>query len=300
MKKFLFLFVAFFTLTLAANASSKFTGEQKITMNAATTMAGGALALTSGKSAVAHMRQLESEANKYLSNYGGNDDDYDDDDYDDYSEYSGYSGANDDFLDFGGEHTNLLAAVEGHNYTVTIVNAKAAARTIYFMPSCKNRTKDNALTTGTMTDGTFAAIDDVAETNITVTSDTFGTVDFLRRFIENNPTYVKAFQVQSSTAAGLQQCRFAIEEVSPFKQLQARILKPTMHVDPYMTNDKIINIPAGFDMNDQCIVKLTIAASTTLTITVVCGAILNGAGALQNKRGKALRTASTKAVSKRR
>jgi hypothetical protein len=278
MKKFLFLslFLIFAGSTLC-QASSKISGEQKATMTAATTtlMAGGA---------VATMRQLEAEANDHLSNYSGDDD---------YEGYSGYTGANDDFLDFGGEPGNLMAAVEGHNYTVTIVNAKNAARTIYFMPSCKYRTKDNALTVGTLTDGTFAAIDDVAETNITATSDTYGSVDFLRRFIENNPTNVKAFQIQSSTAAGIQQCRFSIEEVSPFRQLPARILKPTMYQDQNMFNDKVINIPAGFDLNDQCVVKLTIAASTTLTITVVCGAILNGAGALQNKRAKAHRSAGS-------
>lgn len=256
------------TVLLATNVS-KVKAETKMKLNASTTM------LAAGSAAV--MRRMEQEANQELSNY-------DDDDYDDYDEYEN----DDDFLDFAGEHRNLLSAVEGHNYTFVIVNAKAGALDFYLNPSQKYKTKDGALSKGSLTDGTFAAINDAgSDTSLTCTSDQYGSVDFLRRFIENNPTYVKAFQIQSSTAAGIQQCKITVEEVSPFRQLPARTLKPTMYQDQNMFNDKVINIPAGFDLNDQCSVKMTIAASTTLTVTIVCGAVLNGAGALRNKRTKA-------------
>lgn len=271
MKKFVFLFIAMLTFSIASQASSKISGETKMNITGYTTaIAGGA---------VAAMRKIEQEAVGNFSNMDG------DDDYDDYTEYNG--DASDDFLDFGGEHSNLMAAVEGHNFTFTIANAKNAPRTIYFMPSTKNKTAagDNAV--GTLTEGVFAAIDDVAETNITASGDSYGTIDFIRRFVENNPTYVKAFQLASNTSAGISQCRISVEQVSPFRQLQARILKPTMYQDQNMFNDKVINIPAGFDLNDQCCVKLTIAAATTLTVTVVCGAVLNSASALQTKRKKA-------------
>jgi hypothetical protein len=242
-------------------------------------------ATTLAMAGMASMRKLEQEANDHLSNYGG------EDDVNNYDEYSGYTGVNDDFLDFGGEAANLLSAVEGHNYTFTIVNAKSSTLDFYFNPSLRNRNSDNTLAKGTIREGVFAAINDAGtDTSLTGTGDSYGTLDFLRRFVEKNPTYVKAFQIQSTTATGIAQMVVSVQEVSPFKQLQARQLKPTMYQDQNMFNDKVINIPAGFDLNDQCEVRMKIAGATTLTITVICGAILNQAVALQNKRAKSLRT----------
>lgn len=279
MKKFLFLAAAFLTFSIGAQASSKISGTTKMNLAGASTLAVGM--------GVASMRKLEEEANSHLSNFGGQDPD----DLNDYDEYSGYTGVNDDFLDFGGENASLLSSVEGHNYTFTVVNAKSSALEFYLNPSQKNKNSDNTLVKGTLREGVFAAINDAgSDTSLTATGDSYGTLDFLRRFIENNPTYVKAFQIQSSTSAGVAQCLITIQEVSPFRQISARQLKPTMYQDQNMFNDKVINIPAGFDLNDQCEVKMKIAAATTLTVTIVCGAILNGAVALQNKRGKANRT----------
>jgi len=269
-RKTIFSIIGAFLLTvvLATNLSNA-KAETKMKLNASTTLMAA--------SSAAVMRRMEQEANNELSNY-------DDDDYDDYDEFEN----DDDFLDFAGEHRNLLSAVEGHNYTFVLANAKTSALTFYLNPSQKNKSKDGELIRGTLTDGTFAAIDDAgSDTSLTCTSDQYGSIDFLRRFIENNPTYVKAFQISSTTATGIQQCKITVEEVSPFRQLAARTLKPTMYQDQNMFNDKTLNIPAGFDLNDQCCVKMTIAASTTLTVTMVCGAVLNGAGALRNKRVKA-------------
>lgn len=274
MKKILIALVALMTFSIGAMAQSKTTTEQKFSLMSSTLLAGGALA---------SMRKLEAEAHNHLSNYDG--DEYDGDEYDGFA---GYTGINDDFLDFGGENATLLSAVEGHNYTFTITNAKSSAVTFYLNPSSKNRNQDGTLAKGTLREGNFAAIDDInADASLTATGDTYGTIDFLRRFIEKNPTYVKAFQIQSTSANGVAQMLISIQEVSPFKNLMARQLKPTMYQDQHMFNDKVINIPAGFDLNDQIEVKMKIAAATTLTITIVCGAILNPAVALQNKRLRA-------------
>lgn len=195
--------VLLLTLSSFANLSNA-SAETKIKLNATST-----LMAVSGAAA---MRRMEQEAYNELSNF-------DDDDYDDYDEFEN----DDDFLDFAGEHRDLLSAVEGHNYTFVLANAKASALTFYINPSQKYKTKDGALIKGTLTDGSFAAIDDTgSDSSLVCTSDQYGSWDFLRRFIENNPTYVKAFQISSTTATGIQQCKITVEEVSPFRQLAAR------------------------------------------------------------------------------
>jgi hypothetical protein len=164
------------------------------------------------------------------------------------------------------------------SYVMTLVNAAAATRTCYITPGYYPDT-------GTVIDGSFNDINGNA--GLTGSGSPKG-VKYFHAFLEEVPTICNGLKIQSTDATQVTQ-QLTIENLSPFRNLEDKILDLGSFTDEHSFNDKIVSVPTpGLVMGAQTRIKLPVVASSTCTVTFWVGAMLNNSKALQQKAGRAL------------
>jgi hypothetical protein len=218
-------------------------------------------------------RQLSEYAHEHLSSFDGFE-----------GENDFYTGIGDPMLDFGGDNRSFANVMdEGRIFIMTLTNTVTTAnRTAYLIPGitwAPGRTAN-----GFIADGTF---NDVAGNAGLTAAGAPGTITDFLAFIKDNPTQVNAIRVESSNSLQIGQ-QIVIEELSPFRTLQNRLITLASFQDENTYRDKIVTVPTpGLILSGQCRMTLpivyTASSNTTTTITFFCGAVTNQAQYLKNK-----------------
>lgn len=274
MKK-IFLTLAIIAIsTVATFASSKSAAVAGKGAAATTVAMAGAFGLARRN----NMEALEQEAMSNLSNFNGYESDYD--------------GYDDDMLDFNGENSFQNEAASGRVFTFTITNTGDAEERFYISGGYKYKNQDDTIATGVMKDGAFKAIG--RSTNTLTAASSPVSVDEFRRFIELNPTRVLAFKLGVSDESQIESMVLEVEKLSPFRKMGTDQIRPSVYRTEGVFQNKIITVPVGFDLNNQIAISANILPGKSVTFTVVCGAILNTAQALENKRNRATKSLRSK------
>lgn len=232
-----------------------------------------------------NIEQLEQEAAARLSSFEG-----------EYEGYEGYDGYNDPFVDFAGiEDTFASEISSGRLFTMTIVNANASTRYAYLCPGYGYdpnninlgvdfaSTSRKPLPVGVVNDGAF--LDANGDSGLTGSGSPKTIQQFLR-FIQYNPLRVLGFKIQSTVTTQIQQV-MTVQAQSPFRTLESQNITLGSYQDENTYQNNIVTVPEVLDFNDQNQILLPIVGSSTLTITLFGGAILNTASALNKKAAKA-------------
>ncbi len=151
---------------------------------------------------------------------------------------------------------------------------------------------------GYLMDGkTFAVGETISAsaTNFLTCSSTSSTIQDFFAFIRSNPTNLIGMRISDNSQDDTQiAMSLEVTPKSPFKTLQSTPLYPSTNTDQnsYQKNVVMFNT-AGIVLSDQTAIKYRIAprlaenSPRTVNLTMICGAVLNPAKALEKKTAKA-------------
>lgn len=207
---------------------------------------------------------------------------------DNFSSFEGeslYTGEGDQWLDFGGpnnsfatEHmANRVFVVNINNQLNTTENVVLFAGYTWFPGATGNNW---------LTDGVIKTVD----TKTLSASGSPKTIKELLSFIMKNPTNLNAMRISSSDATQIQQ-QMVYRELSPFKDLQSRIIDLGTYTNENTYRDKIVTVPTpNMIVSSEMDLTIPIMANSTCSITFFFGGVLSQSIALKNKRSKASST----------
>lgn len=218
--------------------------------------------------------ELENIARKNLSNFEG------EENYEGVDEFEGDDAfEGDDFVQYDGIN---LAKSGGKTYTINIVNANAAARTVVLSPGI------SGTTVGLMKTGAFT--DKAAAVGLSG-SGSPQPLEILTEFTRRNALRINTIQITSSDPSQILQ-QMLVQQETPFGVMESKIINLAAHVSPSDTKDKMVIVPAkdyALQFDDQTRVELLIPGLASTVITLYTGPILNNAGALAKKVNRAMR-----------
>lgn len=237
----------------------------------------------SGK--ILSLAEIESIARENLSNFEG--EQYEGEQYEGESyEGESYEGVDafggDDFVQYDGIN---LAKNGGQTFTFTVANANAATRTVALCGGI-DRNFVGLVKTG--------AFNDVNNAAGLTGSGQPKAIEVFTEFVRNNPLRISTIQIASTDAAQTYQT-MVMKMDSPFRDLESKNIPLQAHVSPGDFKDKLVIVPAhqyGIQFDNQTVLLLPIPGSSTATITIYVGPILNASGALANKYSKAVKRVS--------
>ncbi len=214
------------------------------------------------------LQAIQRAADSDISNYDGRNS----------PEY--YTGFGDDFVDFDGQGLDFARAVQAKRIiNFTIVNASTTVtRTVLLFPSYF----PDLTNAQTLTDG--------ASGNITGSA-TPASIAHMQAWVMLNPTQVLAMKIVTNQTNQLAQTLY-LRRKSPFKTLTTDYIPLNAFTSEVNNNDKMVTVQSPFQLDNQTEIALDIVPSSTTTITLFCGAVLNTAAALNNKFKKAATTAA--------
>lgn len=137
-------------------------------------------------------------------------------------------------------------------------------------------------------------------TDILTCSGSPSTIQDFYSFIKSNPTNLLGMKIADNSSDSTQIAQpLQIVPRSPFKTLQSTPLYPSTQLtqDSFQQNVCLFNTN-GIVLSDQTAIEYTIAPKLAsgprvVNITMICGAVLNTAKALENKTSKAVNNAAT-------
>ena len=150
---------------------------------------------------------------------------------------------------------------------------------------------------GFVVDGAFPAINDSDVLNPSLNG--LGNPKHIRdffAFINYNPTNLMQLRISSSIDDDIQtNYTLEVEEQSPFRSLSSKVLHPSTYIGQDSNQKSIVKFDTpGIILSNQTRIKYTIGAAESeskqriVTITFVCGGVLNTAASLEKKRDKAM------------
>lgn len=190
-----------------------------------------------------------------------------------------YTGEGDEWLDFGGPNQSFASEKSaGRVFVVNITNALSTTETVVFFPGytwTPGASGNNFLVDG--------AIKTVGDKSITAAGSP-KTIKELLSFIMKNPTNLAGIRISSSDATQIQQ-QMVYKELSPFKDLQSRIIDLGTFTNEDTYRDKMVTVPTpGIIASSEVELSIPIVANSTCSITFFFGAVLSASIALKNKR----------------
>lgn len=218
--------------------------------------------------------ELEQYGNSYFSSFEGED---------------LYTGADDDMLDFGGKGRSFASEADAQRiFVVNITSTLNHTQKVRIFPGYTWKPGDVGVIddAAILNDGTFFTD---ASGNLSASGSPKTIKEFLA-FIMKNPTNLAGMRIGSTNTAQIQQ-QLTYRELSPFKDLQSRIIDLGAYTDENTYRDNMVTVPTpdlilSSDMN----LDIPILANSTTTITFFCGGVLSQSVALKNKRERAAST----------
>lgn len=207
---------------------------------------------------------------------------------DNFSSFEGesyYTGEGDQWLDFGGPNTSFATEHSaGRVFLVNIKNDLTTTENVILFPGYTwypGATGNNWLL-----DGAIKTVD----TKTLSATGSPKTIKELLSFIMKNPTNLNAIRISSSDATQVQQ-QMVYKELSPFKDLQSRIIDLGTFTNENTYRDKIVTVPTpGIIASSEVELSIPIIAGSTCSITFFFGGVLSSSVAMKNKRSQAAST----------
>ena len=207
---------------------------------------------------------------------------------DNFSSFEGesyYTGEGDQWLDFGGPNTSFATEHSaGRVFLVNIKNDLNTTENVILFPGYTwypGATGNNWLI-----DGAIKTVD----TKTLSATGSPKTIKELLSFIMKNPTNLNAIRISSSDATQVQQ-QMVYKELSPFKDLQSRIIDLGTFTNENTYRDKIVTVPTpGIIASNEVELSIPIIAGSTCSITFFFGGVLSASVAMKNKRSQAAST----------
>jgi len=127
------------------------------------------------------------------------------------------------------------------------------------------------------------------------------TIEEFFAFMAQNPINLLGLKIQSNGDDGVQIAnQLQVLTQSPFRDLSSKILNPSTYLDQNsFQKDTVLFNTAGLTLGNQTQLKYRISPAVseevarTLSITFICGAVLNSSSALAKKQSKAIRNFGT-------
>jgi hypothetical protein len=196
-----------------------------------------------------------------------------------------YTGKGDAFLDFKGNGVDFGSELNLDKvFAFTITNASAAAQVVLLNPSYSPSVLARVIKTGAIA-YTSGATDLTAQGSPT-------TVEEFLAFIKANPTVVVKTMIKSNNSDQLAKA-LIFSKKSPFKLPDSDRINLSSFLSEFASNDKLATVKREYQLDDQTELSLEIppavaGVSTVTTITFYCGASLNTANALTQKKAQAM------------
>lgn len=189
----------------------------------------------------------------------------------DGGDHVAYTGQDDDILTIEGDIQNFAAeGDENMQFTFTLTNAATATRTALLWAGYL---KGNAtLAAGQMTDGAFN--DTGGNAGLTGSSNEDKTIEELKAYLEHTPHRVIGLKVSSTTTANINNT-LTVQELSPFRQLQSKAIRPQMYQDQNVQQLGIIQMPVNTQFDNYHKFSYPVLASSAVTVTLFFGAGVN-------------------------
>lgn len=159
----------------------------------------------------------------------------------------------------------------------------------------------NIVSRGYLMDGISYAIDAlIGSQNYVTVAGSPSTVQDFYSFVKSNPTNLLGMRISDNSNDSTQIAQvLQVVPKSPFKTLQSTPLYPSTQLtqDSFQQNVCLFDTN-GIVLSDQTGIEYTIAprlsesVARVVSITMICGAVLNTAKALENKTSKAVATAT--------
>lgn len=196
-----------------------------------------------------------------------------------------YTGKGDAFLDFKGNAADFGSEINLDKvFAFTITNASANAQIVLLNPSYYPSVLARVIKTGAIA---YAG----GATDLTAAGSPNSIEEFLS-FIKANPTVIVKTQIKSNNASQLDRA-LVFSKKSPFKLPDSDRINLASFLSEFASNDKLATVKREYQLDDQTELSLEIPPAvggvpTTTTITFYCGASLNTANALANKKAQAM------------
>jgi hypothetical protein len=196
-----------------------------------------------------------------------------------------YTGYGDDYVDFGGPNGSFADLVNAERiFVVNIKNDLTTTENVILLPGYtwfSSASGNNWLKEG--------VIKTVDNQTLSASGSPKTITEFLA-FIMRNPTTLHAMRFSSSNATQVSQ-QMILKELSPFKDLQSRVIDLGAYVNENTYKDKMVTVPLhNVVISSDVELSIPIMANSTCTITFFCGAVANASVTLKRKQEKAVST----------
>ena len=199
-----------------------------------------------------------------------------------------YTGKGDAFLDFKSNAADFGSEINLDKvFSFAITNASDDPQVVILNPSYSPSVLARVIKTGAIP-YTGGATDLTAQGSPT-------TVEEFLAYVKANPTVVVKTQIKSNNADQLAKA-LVFSKKSPFKLPDSDRINLASFLSEYASNDKLVAVKREYQLDDQTELSLEIPPAvagvpTTTTVTFYCGASLNTANALSNKKAQAMLSA---------
>ena len=230
-------------------------------------------------------------------NYEGSND-YDGDNYDDFISNADTSSASDHYDGYNGLIKSYIDEIKtGRMYIFTVTNlGKTVSGTTTWQACSFNLHSGYKVLFGATGQAfevlAFGQLTNTATTveGNTIKTETIGADGYyteLVYFSLYNPMRVVGFKIKTNDSDNLEG-KVTIEPISPFRKLEQRFIYLSAHQNEQDFKDNVVTVKEGFDFNNQTKVSMSLtggssSAPSKMTITLVFGAVLNTAVALNRK-----------------
>lgn len=190
-----------------------------------------------------------------------------------------YVGYGDDFLDFIGDQSSFADAIDNSKvFTLILANSAGATRTALLCPGLDPNT------VGTINDGAFNDASNAA--GLTAASNSTGTVNQFKWFMQKFPSYIYGMVLKSNSITQMGQA-FTIQQESPFKIHSTKVINSGSFQSPKDFNTQILPVNEPYFMDSQTRMSYPVLAGAQVSIDFYVGVSLNTAKALRSKTGQA-------------
>lgn len=209
------------------------------------------------------------------------------------------------FSSFNGEEYNQFSSYDGAGqasildqsriFTITIVNSGSVAingKRVYLLPGLGYAT-GRASVSGVLYDsGSLVDIAGSAMATATA-SGAPKTLDFLYSYLDKNPTLINMMKISSGNTAAQCSTQLLYRELSPFQDLESKVIPISRNQNEYATRDKIATVNLlGYNIiacpQAQMELPLYMAANDTTTVEIYFAKTLNSAAILKQQVAAAL------------
>ena len=225
------------------------------------------------------MIKLDSDSQPYAFNDATLDD----------ATFSEYTGFGDDQLDFGGDQVDFASELAGaRSFQLVLQNGNATIARVSLgaaMIPLPGTTQ--------ISEGMF--IEPVGTGTGVIATGSPESYDFLKKFIERNPSRLVALKVLSDNELQLAQS-LVVRHVSPFENLGSRQIPLASFTRESAFNVKMLTLKnLDLQLDNQTDISLAIPGNTTTTLTLYVGAILNNSKTLAARASLSKRSAAVQA-----